>query len=112
DGVLTGGTDPAKKPAEPAPGRPAPAPVAAAPQPDAPRPDLRAILDSAPAATARAPEPVPEPAPEPPRAAPRPVPVPDERELSDPAAWWEALVERLPLEGVVRNLARNCVLVS
>ncbi|KAF0807509.1 DNA polymerase III subunits gamma and tau, partial [Alcanivorax sp. S71-1-4] len=90
--------------------------AAAAPTPEAARPDLRAILDRAPAAPASAPapepapEPAPVPAPEPARAAP--APVPDERELSDPAAWWEALVERLPLEGVVRNLARNCVLVS
>ena len=116
DGVLAGGADPAKKPAEPVPGRPVPAPAAAAPTPEAARPDLRAILDRAPAAPASAPapepapEPAPVPAPEPARAAP--APVPDERELSDPAAWWEALVERLPLEGVVRNLARNCVLVS
>ncbi|MBA3981220.1 MAG: DNA polymerase III subunit gamma/tau [Alcanivorax sp.] len=30
----------------------------------------------------------------------------------DPAAWWAQLVERLDIEGVVRNLARNCVLVG
>ena len=30
----------------------------------------------------------------------------------DPAAWWAQLVERLDIDGVVRNLARNCVLVG
>ncbi|MCK0536643.1 DNA polymerase III subunit gamma/tau [Alcanivorax quisquiliarum] len=46
------------------------------------------------------------------RPAPAATAQPDERELADPAAWWASLVERLPVEGVVRNLARNCVLVS
>lgn len=51
-------------------------------------------------------DPEPEPAAEP---EPRPGPEPDD---NDPASWWAALTGRLPLEGVVRSLARSCVLVE
>ena len=69
---------------------------------------------------AEAPEPEPEPMPEPvvepqkQEAADEPplAPLSEPRSESEVATWWAALLLRLDLDGTVRNIARNAVLVS
>ena len=48
--------------------------------------------------------------PEPEAAEAAPLPLAEPESDQDVGSWWAALVERLPLEGTVRNLARNTVL--
>ncbi|EKF73448.1 DNA polymerase III subunits gamma and tau, partial [Alcanivorax hongdengensis A-11-3] len=61
-------------------------------------------------------EPEPAPAGEPdssPSAPREPIaPLPEPRHDGEVSAWWAALLERLAVDGTVRNLARNAVLVS
>jgi len=67
---------------------------------------------SAPAPTPEA-ERQPEPAPRPePKAEPTPMPLAEPESDQDVGSWWAALVERLPLDGAARNLARNTVLAA
>ncbi|MBZ2188200.1 DNA polymerase III subunit gamma/tau [Alcanivorax sp. JB21] len=67
-----------------APAQQADAPQAETPQPETPQPETSQLEAQSPAT----------------------------RSSKDPAAWWAQLVERLDVEGVVRNLARNCVLTG
>ncbi len=135
EGVLVAGEGAAKKPPEPAAsqhGSPARTPDGggaraalealengasdASEKPSQTPPDAGAAApaDSAGPVALAEPEPAseaeatPEQGPEP-EHKPEPAPMPDD---DDPASWWAALTERLPLEGVVRSLARSCVLVE
>ena len=84
----------------PAPREPAqetaPEPVHAEPEPPQPEPELAAQESGA-----------PKKAEEPPLA-----PLSEPTSESEVATWWAALLLRLDLDGTVRNIARNAVLVS
>ena len=98
---------PAKKPPESAGTSPA---APAHEKPEQARHRIREMLGSGNAA-----EPVPSPEPVAemqPRNEPEVQASAEPSATQDPASWWAALTDRLPLEGAVRNLARNCVLVS
>jgi DNA polymerase-3 subunit gamma/tau len=109
EGVLPPEGPGAKKPDEPS-GAPAEAPAGLSAEQA--RSNIHSMLErssSGSAAPAASPEPVSEPGSEPtPVTQARAEPLPANGQ--DPASWWAALTERLPLEGTVRNLARNCVL--
>ena len=103
-----------QRPEPPAQRRAAEAPVASrAASPAAEQPALRSV-----------PEPTHGESPsvessQPPQASPAPRSDPEQRPEAlaeavsdDPASWWAALTERLPLEGAIRNLARNCLLLA
>ena len=47
-----------------------------------------------------------------PKAEPTPMPLAEPESDQDVGSWWAALVERLPLDGAARNLARNTVLAA
>ncbi|MBM7333603.1 DNA polymerase III subunit gamma/tau [Alloalcanivorax marinus] len=121
----------ARVPADPAPANQGAAPVPPAARDDDPPPwnEEPPPWDEAPPAMADdAPVAAPAPAREAPAAAARAEPAPDRTPaprqeaaplpLAEPGsdqevgAWWAALVERLPLDGTVRNLARNAVLTA
>ena len=51
-------------------------------------------------------------APAPAKAQEPPLPLAEPESDHDVGSWWAALVERLPLDGTVRNLARNAVLAQ
>jgi len=92
----------------------APPPPAAGARAEAPasRGEPSPATPSAPAPTPdaeREPEPAPRPEPE---AAPTPMPLAEPESDQDVGSWWAALVERLPLDGAARNLARNTVLAA
>ncbi|MFP1679193.1 DNA polymerase III subunit gamma/tau [Alloalcanivorax sp. C16-2] len=91
--------------APPAP--PADTPPRAPASSQAPAPDRAPVPDRSAARTeAQAPAPAPAKAQEP------PLPLAEPESDRDVGSWWAALVERLPLEGTVRNLARNAVLAQ
>jgi DNA polymerase-3 subunit gamma/tau len=67
-------------------------------------------------ATVRQAEPIPEPELEP-ETEPKPqsgplTPLAEPASEQEVGSWWAALVERLPLDGAARNLARNAVLAQ
>ncbi|MDX1805264.1 MAG: DNA polymerase III subunit gamma/tau C-terminal domain-containing protein, partial [Alcanivorax sp.] len=97
------------------PTAPASKPAAADPVPSAAA-ALQAVEQGQPTARVQPeakPEPTPEPEPQPRQAAPEPrPPLPEPRHEGEVSAWWAALLERLPVDGTVRNLARNAVLLS
>jgi len=114
---------------EDAPRRTAPRePVASEPRTEAPSPAAPPSAERAPAegpaargesssATSSAPAPRPASEPEPvsepeSQVAPTPMPLAEPESDQDVGSWWAALVERLPLDGAARNLARNTVLAS
>ena len=103
----------AKEPVTPEPrteGPPAEASPAERPPAEAPA----ARGEPSPAtSSASAPAPAVEPESEPePEAAPTPMPLAEPESDQDVGSWWAALVERLPLDGAARNLARNTVLAA
>jgi DNA polymerase III subunit gamma/tau len=102
----------AAEPRTEAPPPAAPPPPAAGARAEAPasRGEPSPTTPSAPAPTPDA-EREPEPAPEP-EAAPTPMPLAEPESDQDVGSWWAALVERLPLDGAARNLARNTVLAA
>tara|TARA_A100001391_G_scaffold4688_1_gene3293 strand:+ start:1455 stop:3485 length:2031 start_codon:yes stop_codon:yes gene_type:complete len=79
-------------------------------QAPAPAPAKTQAQPPAPAAEART-EPAADCAPEPPPQE-TPLPLAEPESDQDVGSWWAALVERLPLDGTVRNLARNAVLAQ
>ena len=90
-------------PAEPPPAERAPAEAPAA------RGESSATSSAPAPAPASEPEPVSEPEPQ---AEPTPMPLAEPESDQDVGSWWAALVERLPLDGAARNLARNTVLAA
>ena len=103
DGVAAPGDETAKKPIEPAASVKSPAP---APEPvtTSVSPETGPAAAEPVAAVQSAPEPATGPAP-----APETTPAPEAR---DPASWWAAVIDRLPLEGAVRSLATSCELLE
>ncbi|MCH8544405.1 MAG: DNA polymerase III subunit gamma/tau [Alcanivorax sp.] len=98
---------------------PAPAPPAASVREHTPTPasagspavDAPVVSQAPVQSGSQQPQPQPEQQPEL-RSEAEPAPQATSQSRKDPAAWWAQLVERLDAEGVVRNLARNCVLTG
>jgi DNA polymerase-3 subunit gamma/tau len=99
-----------KEPVVPEPRTEAPPTVEPPPAESAPA-EAPAARGEPSSATSSAPAPASEPAPEA-EAAPTPMPLAEPESDQDVGSWWAALVERLPLDGAARNLARNTVLAA